>query len=318
MTARAPGKTEAVASRSCAWRPLRGRGRRSPAARRTSKSRSKRRSSRSWTSRRSSACWSPASSPAAPTTSTPIRKRSGCCAASSGRSRRSRSSTPTSCRSSRSRRIRTSRADGRATPPARATPAAARNGAAAPRDADSRCRCPRHIKEEKDLEPYERLFANTAYWKTIGEEYQNPLIVTGTVLFTPNTRRRLRAARPGSVRQLRPPPRRARRAPTWSARASSCGRSSSSSTAGPGATMYSETLPRRDSLQRAAEHAGAVVLLRADGSPGPELPERAQQPEDQGHARPAELGAARAPWRIGRCRTRRATASSYPPANRRG
>ena len=43
---------------------------------------------------------------------------------------------------------------------------------------------PKNIKEEKDLEPYERLFANTAYWKRIGEEYQNPLIVTGTVLFT--------------------------------------------------------------------------------------------------------------------------------------
>jgi hypothetical protein len=46
---------------------------------------------------------------------------------------------------------------------------------------------PLRIKEEKDLEPYERLFANTAYWKRIGEEYQNPLIVTGTVLFTPRT-----------------------------------------------------------------------------------------------------------------------------------
>jgi len=43
---------------------------------------------------------------------------------------------------------------------------------------------PKNIKEEKDLEPYERLFANTAYWKRIGEEFQNPLIVTGTVLFT--------------------------------------------------------------------------------------------------------------------------------------
>ena len=42
---------------------------------------------------------------------------------------------------------------------------------------------PHNIKEEKDLEPYERLFANTAYWKRIGEEFQNPLIVTGTVLF---------------------------------------------------------------------------------------------------------------------------------------
>jgi hypothetical protein len=47
---------------------------------------------------------------------------------------------------------------------------------------------PQHIKEEKDLEPYERLFANVSYWKRIGEEYQNPLIVTGTVLFTPHTR----------------------------------------------------------------------------------------------------------------------------------
>src|SRR5207247_11456657 len=43
---------------------------------------------------------------------------------------------------------------------------------------------PQKIKDEKDLEQYERLFANTAYWKRIGEEFQNPLIVTGTVLFT--------------------------------------------------------------------------------------------------------------------------------------
>src|ERR1043166_3675288 len=41
------------------------------------------------------------------------------------------------------------------------------------------------IKDEKDLEPYERLFANVEYWKKIGEEYQQPLIVTGTVMFTP-------------------------------------------------------------------------------------------------------------------------------------
>jgi hypothetical protein len=40
------------------------------------------------------------------------------------------------------------------------------------------------IKDEKDLEPYEPLFANVAYWKQIGEEYQQPLIVTGTVMFT--------------------------------------------------------------------------------------------------------------------------------------
>jgi len=44
------------------------------------------------------------------------------------------------------------------------------------------------IKDEKDLEPREHIFADADYWKRIGEEYQNPLIVTGTVLFTPHQR----------------------------------------------------------------------------------------------------------------------------------
>ena len=44
---------------------------------------------------------------------------------------------------------------------------------------------PAPIKEEKDLAPYEQLFANVEYWKKIGEEYQNPLIVTGTVMPLP-------------------------------------------------------------------------------------------------------------------------------------
>ncbi|MGE0445820.1 MAG: hypothetical protein AB7P99_11375 [Vicinamibacterales bacterium] len=44
------------------------------------------------------------------------------------------------------------------------------------------------IRDEKDLEPYEHLFADVEYWKRIGEEYQNPLIVTGTVMFTPASR----------------------------------------------------------------------------------------------------------------------------------
>jgi hypothetical protein len=53
---------------------------------------------------------------------------------------------------------------------------------------EQRLALPAQIKDEKDIEPYERLFANTAYWKRIGEEYQNPLIVTGTVLFMPHSR----------------------------------------------------------------------------------------------------------------------------------
>jgi hypothetical protein len=44
------------------------------------------------------------------------------------------------------------------------------------------------IKSEKDLELYERIFADVSYWKKIGEEYQQPLIVTGTILFTPHSK----------------------------------------------------------------------------------------------------------------------------------
>ena len=47
---------------------------------------------------------------------------------------------------------------------------------------------PEAITSEEDLEPYERIFANVSYWRTLGEEYQEPLIVTGTVLFTPHSR----------------------------------------------------------------------------------------------------------------------------------
>src|SRR6188508_550291 len=42
------------------------------------------------------------------------------------------------------------------------------------------------IKNEKDLAKYDKIFADVAYWKKLGEEYQTPLIVTGTVLFTPH------------------------------------------------------------------------------------------------------------------------------------
>lgn len=41
-----------------------------------------------------------------------------------------------------------------------------------------------HIKDERDLAPYESIFADEAYWKRIGDEYDDPLIVTGSVLFT--------------------------------------------------------------------------------------------------------------------------------------
>ena len=55
---------------------------------------------------------------------------------------------------------------------------------AAPADAA----LPKQIKEEKDLQAFEALFNNAAYWKKIGEEFGAPLIVTGTVMFTPQQR----------------------------------------------------------------------------------------------------------------------------------
>jgi hypothetical protein len=42
------------------------------------------------------------------------------------------------------------------------------------------------IRSEKDLEKFQSIFADVAFWKKVGEEYENPLIVTGTILFTPH------------------------------------------------------------------------------------------------------------------------------------
>lgn len=47
---------------------------------------------------------------------------------------------------------------------------------------------PDRIRNEKDLEAYEAIFGNVDFWKRLGEEYQNPLIVTGTILFMPHSR----------------------------------------------------------------------------------------------------------------------------------
>src|SRR5687768_10024168 len=61
---------------------------------------------------------------------------------------------------------------------ATATDAAAPAPAAAPAD-DAK------ITTEKELEAYDQIFADVAYWKKLGEEYQAPLIITGTVYFAP-------------------------------------------------------------------------------------------------------------------------------------
>jgi hypothetical protein len=42
------------------------------------------------------------------------------------------------------------------------------------------------VRSKKDLEKFDRIFADAAFWKKLGEEYESPLIVTGTVMFTPH------------------------------------------------------------------------------------------------------------------------------------
>ena len=44
------------------------------------------------------------------------------------------------------------------------------------------------IRDEKDLEAVTLVFSDTEYWKKIGEEFQGPLIITGSVLFQSHAR----------------------------------------------------------------------------------------------------------------------------------
>ncbi|MCU0251960.1 MAG: hypothetical protein MUE61_17320 [Vicinamibacterales bacterium] len=41
---------------------------------------------------------------------------------------------------------------------------------------------------EAELPPYEKIFENKDYWKKVGEEFGSPLIITGSVVFTPHQR----------------------------------------------------------------------------------------------------------------------------------
>jgi len=41
---------------------------------------------------------------------------------------------------------------------------------------------------EAELPAYEQVFENKDYWKKVGEEFGSPLIITGSVLFTPHQR----------------------------------------------------------------------------------------------------------------------------------
>ena len=69
--------------------------------------------------------------------------------------------------------------------PATDTPAAATTDAAPGSKPATPTGAEGAIRSRKDLERYERIFADAAFWKKIGEEYEMPLIVTGTIMFTP-------------------------------------------------------------------------------------------------------------------------------------
>jgi hypothetical protein len=76
--------------------------------------------------------------------------------------------------------------DPTAPPPATGVPATPPAGATEePRPVDSKNGKEAPLRSKKDVEKFERIFADAAFWKKLGEEYESPLIVTGTVMFTP-------------------------------------------------------------------------------------------------------------------------------------
>jgi len=70
------------------------------------------------------------------------------------------------------------------TPAVKPTPEAVDSAGHSPQAAASVAR----VRDEKSLASFEPIFANVEYWKKLGEEFQQPLIVTGTVLFTPQSK----------------------------------------------------------------------------------------------------------------------------------
>lgn len=68
-----------------------------------------------------------------------------------------------------------------------ASPAAPEGSQAAPASGGTPA-APALVRDEKDLEPFEKVFENKDYWKKVGNEYQGPLIVTGSVIFVPHQR----------------------------------------------------------------------------------------------------------------------------------
>ena len=67
------------------------------------------------------------------------------------------------------------------------TPAATGAAGQPPADAAEPGQLPA-VTDERSLDQYTKVFSDAEYWKQIGEEHQQPLIVTGSVLFLPHAR----------------------------------------------------------------------------------------------------------------------------------
>ena len=125
--------------------------------------------------------------------------------------------------------------------------------------------------------PYEKVFADTEYWKKIGQEFQQPLIVTGTVLFRPHQRsgfvQRERETFDSLGRRRVEPER------TYMERKGFILRPSFIFIDGrTGETLHTETFREEILYNANQKHPGAVVVLRADGPAAAELPEHPQRP----------------------------------------
>lgn len=55
----------------------------------------------------------------------------------------------------------------------------------------SASKTPKIPKSEKELKTYEPILRDVAFWRRIGEEYGQPIVITGTVLFTAEARNSL-------------------------------------------------------------------------------------------------------------------------------
>ena len=147
------------------------------------------------------------------------------------------------------------------------------------------------MKEERDLEQYAKVFADTEYWKKVGEEHEQALIVTGSVLFVPHARsgfvqREQEVYDSFGRRQVVP-------VRTYMERKGYILRPTFVFIDGrTGEQLYSESF-REEILYNANQQTPALSsVLRADGPPAANLPEHPERAEDSRQPGADQVGAA--------------------------